>query len=146
MRAVVQRVTRASVRVEGDLVADIGPGLLVLLAIGEGDGEAQATWLARKIARLRLFPGLDHPIDRSLLDVGGAALVVSQFTLYGDVRKGHRPSFTGSARPEVAEPLVDRFRDALAAEGVPVRCGRFGATMDVDLVNTGPVTVIVDTP
>jgi D-aminoacyl-tRNA deacylase len=146
MRAVVQRVTRASVRVEDDLLAGIGPGLLVLVAVADTDTEAEAAWLARKVARLRLFPGPDHAIDRSLLDTGGAALVVSQFTLYGDTRRGNRPSFSTSARPEAAARLVDRFGDLLAAEGVPVQRGRFGAMMDVDLVNSGPVTLIVDTP
>ena len=146
MRAVVQRVTRASVRVEDDLLAGIGPGLLVLVAVADTDTEAEAAWLARKVARLRLFPGPDHAIDRSLLDTGGAALVVSQFTLYGDTRRGNRPSFSTSARPEAAARLVDRFGDLLAAEGVPVQRGRFGAIMDVDLVNSGPVTLIVDTP
>ncbi|MBN1336389.1 MAG: D-tyrosyl-tRNA(Tyr) deacylase [Deltaproteobacteria bacterium] len=146
MRAVVQRVARASVRVDGQEVASIGAGLLVLLAVAKEDTEAEAAWLARKVARLRLFPGPEHPIDRSLLDTGGSALVVSQFTLYGDPRKGNRPSFAASARPEVAAPLVDRFGALLAAEGVPVQSGRFGAMMDVELVNEGPVTLIVDAP
>ena len=146
MRAVLQRVARAAVRVGGEEIASIGTGLLVLVAVAGSDREADAAWLARKVARLRLFPGPRHPIDRSLLDAGGAALVVSQFTLYGDVSGGNRPSFVGSASPEVAAPLVDRFCDLLAAEGVPVARGRFGAMMDVDLVNAGPVTLLVDSP
>ena len=145
MRAVIQRVTRAEVRVDAECVGRIARGFLILLGVAHGDTEQEAQQLARKIARLRLFPSDAKPIDRSLLDAGGAALVVSQFTLHGDVRKGNRPSFVGSADPKVAEELYGRFCDLLRAEGVPVETGRFGAMMDVELLNDGPVTLILDT-
>ena len=145
MRSVIQRVTRAEVRVDGESVGRIERGFLILLGVAHGDTEQEAQQLSRKIARLRLFPSEAKPIDRSLLDVGGAALVVSQFTLHGDVRKGNRPSFVGAAEPTVAEELYAGFCELLRAEGVAVETGRFGAMMDVELVNDGPVTLILDT-
>jgi D-tyrosyl-tRNA(Tyr) deacylase len=145
MRAVVQRVTRAEVRVEGVAVGAIGPGLAILLGVGRGDGEREAERLARRLARLRIFPDDDGRFDRSLLDTGGAALVVSQFTLYGDSARGTRPSFSGAADPELAEPLYELVCERLAAEGVSaVERGRFGAHMQVELVNDGPVTIVVE--
>lgn len=148
MRAVVQRVASARVTVDGTVVGDLpGGGLLVLLGVHPDDTEAQVRWMARKLAHLRIFEDADGKMDDSLVDVGLGALVVSQFTLYGDCRKGRRPSFVGAARPEVAEPLYERFCAALADEGVaPVPTGTFGAQMDVALVNDGPVTLVVDTP
>lgn len=145
MRAVVQRVSEASVTVEGRVVGAIGRGFLVLLGITHADSEAEAIWLARKIAGLRIFEDEQGKFNRSLADVGGAALVVSQFTLYGDARRGRRPSFTEAARPEQAEPLCDRFVDLLRAEGIAVETGHFGAMMAVQLVNDGPVTLWLDT-
>jgi len=144
VRAVVQRVSSASVRVEGDVVGAIGRGLLVLLGAGRGDTSENATRLAAKIARLRIFPDAAGRFDRSLLDVGGDALVVSQFTLLADTRKGNRPSFTAAAKPEVAEPLIESFCDALRELGLHVETGVFGARMEVELVNDGPVTIVVD--
>jgi D-tyrosyl-tRNA(Tyr) deacylase len=146
MRALVQRVTRAAVDVEGRTTGAIGPGLLVLLAVAPDDGDAQVAWMAGKLARLRVFPDEDGRMNRSLADTGGSALIVSQFTLYGDCRRGNRPSFVGSAPPERAEPLYERLCAALEAEGVPVARGVFGAMMAVSLVNDGPVTVLVDSP
>ena len=144
MRAVCQRVTRARVSVDGAVVGEVGAGLCVLLGVAEGDGDAEATQLAGKIARLRIFADGDGRFDRSLLDTGGAALVVSQFTLIADTAKGNRPSFAGAARPEQAEPLYERFRQELRDLGVPVEAGVFGAKMQVELVNDGPVTIILD--
>ncbi|HET9242647.1 MAG TPA: D-aminoacyl-tRNA deacylase [Gaiella sp.] len=144
MRAVVQRVTRAAVRVDGEVVGSCGRGLLVLLGARHEDTSGTAVRLAAKIARLRIFPDEAGRFDRSLLDVGGEALVVSQFTLLADTGKGSRPSFTDAARPEHAEPLVERFVEALRAEGIEVGTGRFGALMEVQLVNDGPVTIVVD--
>jgi D-tyrosyl-tRNA(Tyr) deacylase len=143
MRAVVQRVSRASVRVGEQVVGEIGPGLLVLLGVAAGDGAGEAERLAGKVARLRLFENEAGRFDRSLLDTGGAALVVSQFTLIADTAKGNRPSFAGAAAPEAAEPLYERFCAALRELGVPVETGAFGARMAVELVNHGPVTVIL---
>src|SRR3990172_1505272 len=145
MRVVLQRVTRASVTVEGEIVGAIGPGLLLLVGAADGDDDAIARRLAQKCAELRIFPGDDGRFDRSLLDTGGEALVVSQFTLLADVRKGRRPSFTPAAPPEIAAPLCDAFAEALRALNVPVSTGRFGAMMQVELVNDGPVTIILDT-
>ncbi len=145
MRAVVQRVSRAAVRVEGREVAAIGPGLLVLLGVGREDGPDQAEWLARKIAGLRVFPDEAGKLNLSLLATGGQALVVSQFTLWGDCNKGTRPSFGRAAPGEQAEPLYQRFVAALQAQGVPVATGVFGALMEVELVNSGPVTLLLDT-
>ena len=145
MRAVVQRVSEASVTVDGQVVGAIGRGFLVLLGVTHTDGEAEALWLARKIAGLRIFEDEAGKFNLALAEVRGAALVVSQFTLYGDARKGRRPSFTDAARPEHAEPLCDRFVELLRAEGVPVETGVFGAMMAVQLVNDGPVTLWLDT-
>ena len=146
MRAVVQRVSRASVRVDGEVRGEIGAGLLVLLGVEAGDGPEAAERLAGKIARLRIFENEAGRFDRSLLDTGGAALVVSQFTLLADSRrqKGTRPDFSKAARPEVAEPLYERFCQALRELGAPVQEGVFGARMRVELVNDGPVTIVVD--
>src|ERR687898_1688582 len=137
MKAVLQRVSRASVRVAGAVTGEIGPGLLVLLGVAAGDGEEEARRLAGKVARLRVFEDEAGRFNRSLLDTGGAALVVSQFTLLADTAKGNRPSFTSAAAPERAEALYDRFCEALRAEGVPVETGVFGARMQVELVNDG---------
>jgi D-tyrosyl-tRNA(Tyr) deacylase len=145
MRAVVQRVSQALVAVDGQVVGAIGRGFLVLLGITHSDGEAEAAALARKIAGLRIFEDAASKFNLALSDVGGAVLVVSQFTLYGDARKGRRPSFTDAARPDRAEPLCDRFVELLRGEGLPVQTGVFGATMAVHLVNDGPVTLWLDT-
>jgi D-tyrosyl-tRNA(Tyr) deacylase len=145
MRAVVQRVKRAEVRVEGVVTGSIGPGLAILLGVGRGDSEAEADRLAARLARLRVFPDADGRFDASLLDSGGAALVISQFTLYGDSSRGNRPSFSAAAAPELAEPLYERVCERLAAEGVhSVERGRFGAHMEVELVNDGPVTIVLE--
>ena len=144
MRAVVQRVGEASVSVDGVEIARIGRGVVVYLGVRRGDGETEIEYLAEKIANLRLFESERSHFDRSVLDVGGAALVVSQFTLYGDCRRGRRPSFDTAMPPEEAEPLYKKFLAALAARGVPVQAGRFRATMDVAAVNTGPVTLVID--
>ena len=128
------------------VVGEVGRGVVVLLAVAPQDGDAQTRWLADKIAGLRIFPDDDGKMNRSLLDLGYGALVVSQFTLYGDVRKGKRPSFVKAAPPEHAEPLYGAFCDALAACGVPVARGVFRADMQVSLVNDGPVTLLIDTP
>ena len=141
MRAVVQRVARASVSPGGS----IGAGLCILLGVAEGDDEAGAERLAGKVARLRIFENEDGKFDRSLLDTGGAALVVSQFTLIADTAKGNRPSFSGAAEPARAEVLYERFCTALRALGVHVETGVFGARMQVELVNDGPVTIVLDT-
>ena len=147
MRAVIQRVSRAAVAVAGEPDREIGTGLLVLLGVTHTDTEAEAKWLAEKCASLRIFPDDEGKMNRGLLDVGGEALVISQFTLYGDTRKGRRPSFVGAARPELADPLYVRFADLLRGAGVTrVETGTFGAHMDVSLVNDGPVTLVVDTP
>lgn len=145
MRALVQRVTRASVTVDGAVVGAIECGFLVLLGITHSDGAAEAGLLARKIAGLRVFEDAGGKMNLSLADVGGAVLAVSQFTLYGDTRKGRRPSFVDAARPEQAEPLYQRFCDLLAAEGLRVARGVFQAHMAVALVNDGPVTIWLDT-
>jgi D-tyrosyl-tRNA(Tyr) deacylase len=142
MRAVVQRVSRAGVTVDGARVAEIGPGLLVLLGVAGTDGPEDASRLAGKIARLRIFAAPDGRFDLSVLDVSGEALVVSQFTLLADTGKGNRPSFAEAARPELAEPLYERFCEELGTLGVPVARGSFGALMAVELVNDGPVTIV----
>jgi len=139
VRALVQRVTEAAVEVDGERVAAIGPGLLVLLGIRDGDGEEQADRLARKLLALRVFEDAEGRMNLSVGEAGGELLCVSQFTLYGDTRKGNRPSFVEAARPEQAEPLYDRVRAALGAQG-----GVFGASMRVSLVNDGPVTLLVE--
>ena len=141
MRAVVQRVARAGSRPGGS----IGRGLVVLLGVADGDDPATGARLAAKVARLRIFPDDDGRFDRSLLDVGGEALVVSQFTLIADTAKGNRPSFSGAAPPEVAEPLYAAFCDDLRALGTRVETGVFGAAMQVELVNDGPVTIVLET-
>jgi len=141
MRALLQRVRHAQVSVDGRLVAEIGGGLVILLGIGRQDGDEQARFLAGKVAALRIFEDSTGKFNRSLLDVGGEALVVSQFTLYGDADKGRRPSFSAAAPPEIARPLVDRFAALLASQGVPTRSGVFGAHMQVELENDGPVTI-----
>lgn len=143
MRAVVQRVTRARVTVEGETVGQIGPGLLALVGVAEGDGEEEADALATKVARLRIFEDEGGKFARSVSDVGGAVLAVSQFTLIADTRKGNRPSFSHAARPEQASPLFDRFCAALRSLGPAVETGRFGARMEVELVNEGPVTIVL---
>ena len=144
MRAVCQRVSRARVTVEGSATGEIGPGLVVLLGVARGDTETEADRLAGKVARLRIFEDDDVKFARSLLDVAGAALVVSQFTLIADTSKGNRPSFTGAAPAEEAVPLYERFCAELAAAGVVVERGRFGARMEVELVHEGPVTIVLD--
>lgn len=144
MRAVVQRVSRASVSVDGVVRGACGSGLLVLLGVAVGDAAATAARLAGKVARLRVFPDEAGRFDRSLLDTGGGALVVSQFTLLADTAKGNRPGFARAAPPAEAEPLVEAFCDALRAEGVDVATGVFGASMQVELVNDGPVTIVLD--
>jgi D-tyrosyl-tRNA(Tyr) deacylase len=141
MRVVVQRVRSGRVNVEGRVIAEIGPGVVILLGVGPQDGEEQARYLVEKIANLRIFEDEQGKINRSLLDVGGAAIVVSQFTLYADTRKGRRPSFTDAAPPEIARPLVERFAELLQAQGVPTQTGDFGAHMLVEIANDGPVTI-----
>jgi D-tyrosyl-tRNA(Tyr) deacylase len=145
VRALLQRVTRAEVRVEGERVAAIGPGLLILLGVGPADDEAVGAALARRIAELRIFRDAQGRTNLSLLDVGGEALVVSQFTLFADTRRGRRPGFTSAAPPDLAERLYTRFCDALQAMGPAVGRGRFGAEMAVELVNGGPFTIWLDT-
>lgn len=140
----MQRVSRASVRVEGGARGEIGPGLLVLLGIAAEDAGVDAERLAAKVARLRVFAKLEGRFDHSLLDTGGAALVVSQFTLLADSTRGNRPSFTGAAPPEAAEPLYEDFCEALRELGVAVETGVFGARMELELVNDGPVTIVLD--
>ena len=144
MRAVVQRVKQASVSVDNEVVGAIGPGLVVLLGIKSDDSEAEAKWLAHKVANLRIFADEQEKMNLSALDVGGAALVVSQFTLYGNVRKGFRPSFTDTAPPEAAEPLVDFFVQRLCEEGLHVETGVFQAMMLVEIYNDGPVTIVLE--
>lgn len=146
MRAVIQRVTESSVSVDSRTIGQIDGGLMILLGIKTGDTETEAAWLAQKIANLRIFEDEDGRFDRSLLDVQGAALVISQFTLYGDARRGRRPSFSNAARPEDASPLVDRFCQLLQEQGVGrVETGQFGAHMMLAIHNDGPVTIILDT-
>ena len=145
MRAVLQRVTHASVVIDSETVGSIGPGLLVLVGVAQGDGQEEAQRLAAKTVDLRIFADEESQFSRSLLESGGAALVVSQFTLLADVRKGRRPSFTGAAPPEEASQLVDSFAEALRERGVSVATGRFGAHMRMELENDGPVTIVLDT-
>ena len=144
MRVLLQRVRRGAVTVAGGEIAEIGRGVVLLVGVTHGDTPAEAEWLAKKVAELRIFENEAGRFDRSLLDVGGSALVVSQFTLYADTRKGRRPSFTRAAPPEMAEPLVDHFARALAELGVPVQTGRFGAHMLVSIENDGPVTILLE--
>jgi D-tyrosyl-tRNA(Tyr) deacylase len=146
VRALLQRVSRAAVRVDGQTVASIGHGLLVLVGVGHGDDDAVTDALARRVAELRIFEDDDGRTNRSILDVGGAAVVVSQFTLYADTSRGRRPGFGDAAAPEVAERLYQRFAAGLREHGVAdVQTGRFGAEMDVELVNDGPFTIWLDT-
>ncbi len=145
MRIVLQRVKSASVTVEGEMVSEIGAGLLLLVGVAQDDGEAGADWLAGKVARLRIFSDEEGKMNLSVKDAGGEVLAVSQFTLLADTRKGNRPSFIRAALPEQAEPLFDYFREKLREEGVAsVKTGRFGAMMDVALVNDGPVTILLE--
>ena len=144
MRVVIQRVSRGKVSVGGDTVAEIDQGLVILTGIGPNDGEEQAAYLAEKIAHLRIFGDSEGKTNLSVLDVGGEAIVVSQFTLYADTRKGRRPSFTHAAPPEIAEPLVARFAEMLRAHGVPTQTGQFGAEMLVEIDNHGPVTIWIE--
>jgi D-tyrosyl-tRNA(Tyr) deacylase len=146
MRAVVQRVRACRVVVAGETVGEIGPGLLVLLGVRTGDTPEQVRWLADKIVNLRVFQDDQGKMNLGVADVGGGVLVVSQFTLYADCQKGRRPSFIDAARPAVAEPLYESFVKAVRMQGVRVATGRFGADMQVELVNDGPVTLVLDTP
>ncbi len=144
MRLVAQRVTQATVSVQEQVVGEISAGLLILLGVGEGDSEKEARWLAHKTANLRIFADAEGKMNLSLLDTGGSVLVVSQFTLYGDIRRGFRPSFAHAAPPSVARPLVELYSTALRAENISVETGVFGAEMSVKLVNDGPVTIIME--
>ena len=145
MRAVVQRVTESSVEVDGEIVGAIERGLLVLLGVSVDDSEEDAAQMAKKVAQLRIFNDTDGKFNLSLEDVGGAILLISQFTLLGDARKGNRPSFISAARPEQAIPLYESIAEHLRARGIAVATGRFGAHMDVRLTNDGPVTILIDT-
>ena len=144
MRVVLQRVSRAAVRVDGQTVGAIGRGFVVLAGFAPGDSEAALAWMAEKIAGLRIFTDGDGKMNLPLADVGGAVLVISQFTLYGDASKGRRPSFTDAAPPEIAEGLYGRFVELLRQGHVPVETGTFGAVMEVALVNDGPVTLVIE--
>lgn len=144
MRIVLQRVSRAAVTIAGRVAGTIGPGFCLLVGFHVGDGPDQVDWMAAKVAGLRLFADPEGKMNLSLGDVGGAVLVISQFTLYGDAEKGRRPSFITAARPEVAIPLYQRFIAALGAQGLPVESGEFGADMQVEILNDGPVTLILE--
>ena len=144
MRAVLQRVTHGAVRVGDEVVGTVDHGFVILVGVGHSDGDEQAQWLARKIAGLRVFEDDDGKFNRSLLDVGGGCLVVSQFTLYADTRKGRRPSFINAAHPDIAEPLVDYFVELMKGHGIPTQTGQFGAHMLVEIDNDGPVTIWVE--
>lgn len=144
MRIVLQRVASARVLVDGRTVAQIGRGVVILVGIGHQDREEQARYLAEKVAHLRIFEDEAGKMNRSLLEVGGEAIVVSQFTLYADTRKGRRPSFTDAALPEIASPLVERFAELLRAQGVPTQTGQFAAHMLVEIANDGPVTIYME--
>jgi D-tyrosyl-tRNA(Tyr) deacylase len=144
MRAVILRVRWARVRVAEELVGEIGPGICALIGVGQGDTERDALWLADKILQCRFFRDAEDKMNRSLLDVGGSLLAVSQFTLYGDLRRGNRPSFSSALAPELAEPLFERVCAQARSRGVPVQTGRFGADMAVESLNDGPVTLLLD--
>lgn len=144
MRALLQRVSSAKVTVDRRIVAEIGLGLVILLGIGQGDSEEQARYLAEKLASLRIFENSEGKYDLSLIDVKGSAIIVSQFTLYGDAHKGRRPSFSEAARPEIAAPLVDKFAEYLRAQNIPTQTGIFGAHMLVEIQNDGPVTILLE--
>jgi D-tyrosyl-tRNA(Tyr) deacylase len=144
MKVVLQRVARGKVSVAGRALAEIGAGLVILLGVGQEDGEAQARALVDKIVHLRIFEDEGGKMNRSVLEAGGEAIVVSQFTLYADTRKGRRPSFTGAAPPDTARPLVDYFADRLRQSGVPTQSGEFGAHMLVEIDNDGPVTILLE--
>ena len=144
MRIVIQRVRKGRVSVDGETVAEIDKGLVILVGVGHEDGEEQAAYLVEKTANLRIFADAEGKTNLSCLDVGGEAIVVSQFTLYADTRKGRRPSFVNAAPPETAEPLVERFAEMLRQQGVPTQMGVFGAKMLVEIDNDGPVTIVVD--
>ena len=144
MRVVLQRVSSASVSVDDRVVGSVGRGFLILVGFTAGDGGEQVVWMANKVVGLRVFPDDEGRMNRDLREAGGAALVVSQFTLYGDARKGRRPSFVNAAPPEQAEPLYEQFTEALRARGIPTESGVFGALMQVALVNDGPVTLVLD--
>jgi len=146
MRVVVQRVSRASVAIGGEVTGEIGLGLLLLVAIKGDESEQDLAWMANRCVGLRIFPDDEGRMNRSLNEVGGGILAISQFTLYGDCRKGRRPSFIGAGDPEVSEKLFERFLQMLRETGVAVGTGRFGAMMQVELVNDGPVTLIIDKP
>jgi len=146
MRALIQRVSRASVSVDGAVIGAIDHGLLVLLGIAPGDTDKERDWMVRKIAGLRIFPDADGRFDRSVEDTQGSVLVVSQFTLFGDCRKGRRPNFSGAAHPDLAEPMCEAVCQAFEAAGIHTQRGRFAADMKVELVNDGPVTLMLDTP
>ena len=146
MRVVLQRVRRAEVEVEGQIVGACGPGLLLLVGVGPQDQEQDAAWLAKKIAGLRIFADPQDRMNLSIQDIQGSALSISQFTLYGDCRKGRRPSFIGAAKPDLAEPLWEKFCDLLEAEGVPTARGRFGADMQITAHADGPVTLVLESP
>jgi D-tyrosyl-tRNA(Tyr) deacylase len=145
MRALLQRVSSASVVIDGETVSSTGPGFLILLGVGEGDDETDIAWLCPKVARMRIFPDDDGKMNRSIYDTGGDVLVVSQFTLHASTKKGNRPSFLNSAAPAVSEPLYEKFCEAMSTEiGKPVARGAFGADMKVSLTNDGPVTIWLD--
>lgn len=146
MRIVLQRVSRARVSVNNQTIAEIGPGALLLVGVGHGDGEEQVRLLAEKISNLRIFEDDQGKMNLSLQDVKGEALVVSQFTLYADTRKGRRPSFTDAALPDVARPLVNRFAELMTQMGIPAKTGEFGAHMLVEIYNDGPVTILLESP
>ena len=144
MRAVIQRVKSASVKVDGELVSEIGSGLLIFLGVAHNDTEKELEYIANKVANLRIFEDADGKMNLSLLDTGGSALVVSQFTLYGDCRKGRRPSFIDAARPDVANDLYEQFISLLKEMNISTQGGTFQAMMDVELINDGPVTILLD--
>lgn len=146
MKAVVQRVLRASVKVDGAVVGKIGPGMLVLLAVGSDDGQHQVEWMTEKVTELRIFPDEKGLMNRGLLETGGQALIVSQFTLYGDCRKGRRPSYARAAPADIARKYYEEFVARMRQKGIHVQEGIFGEHMDVELVNDGPVTLIIESP